>query len=336
MTQRKKFLIVVLLFLVAVSSDSANNCHSVTENPHFVKHEDGSCVCKDGFAGSAVSNDKCRCDAYLLWNQGTPVCTSANICFEKSHCSRFAEREQFVNCINGKCVCKPGFDGSATDKDLCRCTGNLVWLEGEASCMTKPNTSYRKLTALEIASQYSNSDYVVKLQDPTTFIVTPGGNVSYMNLTSLPTLAGRNLAAAWTMLEPCGLILPHVHPRGDKTVISIDGQQLMVGYIWENKAKFVVNILGVGDATFVPKGAIHFLQNLSCNRTNSINGYNYEDPGLLILGSNLFRFPDDVLGAAFGLSEAEVDTVRDSIPPYPLYLAAECRQRCGFYSDEYY
>ena len=131
------------------------------------------------------------------------------------------------------------------------------------------------------------------------------------------------------MLEPCGVILPHIHPRGSKGIYMISGTSLLVGFIQENRAPLVLNTIGVGDATAIPRGAIHFVQNLGCTPATELAGYNNEDPGLLTLASNMFRFPDGPLDANFDGNDNFLNKVRESIPAYPLYLNKECRKRCG-------
>ena len=84
-----------------------------------------------------------------------------------------------------------------------------------------------------------------------------------------------------------------------------------------------------GDATFIPAGAIHFIQNLSCEMTMNLNTYDYEDPGLLTLAPNLFRFQNPTLEAAFGQDAAGIESIRSKISTYALDRDPECMARCG-------
>ena len=59
-----------------------------------------------------------------------------------------------------------------------------------------------------------------------------------------------------------------------------------------------------------------------------IFSYSSEDPGLLTLALQSFKFPDAVLSTGFGISEKEVKELRSIIPGYPLDVNAECRRRC--------
>ncbi|CAF0825076.1 unnamed protein product [Adineta steineri] len=92
------------------------------------------------------------------------------------------------------------------------------------------------LAGLQNSNRFTSSDYVRNLLDPIFWVNTPGGNVSYFNLSTTPALAGIGIAFSLAMLEPCGIILPHIHSRGSKGIYSISGKSLLAGFIQENKA----------------------------------------------------------------------------------------------------
>ncbi|CAF1033946.1 unnamed protein product [Adineta steineri] len=192
------------------------------------------------------------------------------------------------------------------------------------------------LTGLQNSTRFTSSDYVRNLLDPTFWVNTPGGNVSYFNLSTTPALAGIGIAFSLAMLEPCGIILPHIHPRGSKGIYSITGKSLLVGFIQENKAQLILNTIGIGYATVIPKGAIHFVQNLDCENSTQLDAYNNEDPGLLTLGLNMFRFPDGPLSAGFGETDDYIDNLRQAIPNYPLDVNMDCRKKCGLSTNKWY
>jgi hypothetical protein len=188
---------------------------------------------------------------------------------------------------------------------------------------------YSPLTGLQNSNRFNSSDYVRNLLNPAYWVHTPGGNVSYFNLTTTPALAGIGIAFSIAMLEPCGIILPHIHPRGSKGIYSITGKSLLVGFIQENRAQVILNTIGIGYATVIPKAAIHFVQNLDCGTSMQLDAYNYEDPGLLTLGLNMFRFPDGPLSTAFGVSDNDIDKLRKTISGSALDVNKDCRKKCG-------
>jgi hypothetical protein len=64
-------------------------------------------------------------------------------------------------------------------------------------------------------------------------------------------------------LGPCGINLPHTHPRATEINFSVDGD-LIVGFYQENGAEFIMNEVHKNQVAVFPKGAIHFEQNLNC------------------------------------------------------------------------
>ncbi|CAF1184162.1 unnamed protein product [Adineta ricciae] len=199
----------------------------------------------------------------------------------------------------------------------------------ESANVCETNACHTPLTRLQNSNRYTSSDYIRNLLNSDYWIRTPGGNVSYFNLSTTPALANIGIAFSIAMLEPCGVILPHIHPRGSKGIYMISGISLLVGFVQENRAQVVLNEIQVGYATLIPRGAIHFVQNLGCTSSVQIDAYNNADPGLLTLGLNMFRFPDSVLSAAFGQTEDFIINLKRAIPAYPLDVNKACRTKCG-------
>jgi len=106
----------------------------------------GNCACGVNFVGSATTTDPCVCDTasgnQVVWDNGTPYCVTPGQCgFGASSradlCYSFSQNAQFVGCgASGQCECFPGFQGSATATDLCRCDNILTWIGNTATCTT--------------------------------------------------------------------------------------------------------------------------------------------------------------------------------------------------------
>src|SRR5436190_11793274 len=64
-------------------------------------------------------------------------------------------------------------------------------------------------------------------------------------------------------LEPCGMNIPHTHPRATEINFAVNGT-LRTGMLAENGARFVFNNVKPGSATVFPRGAIHFEMNTEC------------------------------------------------------------------------
>ena len=60
-------------------------------------------------------------------------CSAGNLNL-KYLCSDYTENYMFIDCMNGHCQCLPGFRGSATINDKCRCS-NVQWQPSGPVCL---------------------------------------------------------------------------------------------------------------------------------------------------------------------------------------------------------
>ena len=131
-------------------------------------------------------------------------------------------------------------------------------------------------------------------------------------------------------LGPCGINLPHTHPRATEINYSVDGD-FIIGFYQENGAQFILNELHKNQAAVFPQGAIHFEQNLNCVPATFVAAFNSEDPGVLTISDAFFGgLPATVVGAALGgLNITSVEDIRLQLAQNPSIGVAECRRRCG-------
>ncbi|TPX54682.1 hypothetical protein PhCBS80983_g05846 [Powellomyces hirtus] len=134
-------------------------------------------------------------------------------------------------------------------------------------------------------SASSNKDSVIDLFNLKNQGSAAGGTVGRMNLKTLPSLDRQKMAVTLILLEPCGINLPHTHPRAAEGLYVVSGDKVLLGVIEENGSKVILNNLHKGEATFVPQCAIHFEQNLQCEPAVLIAANNNEDPGTLTIES---------------------------------------------------
>ncbi|KAJ3180435.1 hypothetical protein HDU87_001944 [Geranomyces variabilis] len=192
-------------------------------------------------------------------------------------------------------------------------------------------------TEVERMSGFRSKDYVLDLfHNPKGEEVGKGGKLSRMNLASLPALDRQHIALTLILLEPCGANLPHTHPRASEALYVINGDKVLVGVIEENGGKVILNNLDTGKATFVPQGALHFEQNLTCEPAVVIAANPSEDPGTLTIASEFWMLPDGTLEASLGVDESEVRKIRGQIPMGPAPGSEECRKRCGLDNNNHY
>jgi len=71
---------------------------------------------------------------------------------------------------------------------------------------------------------------------------------------------------------------PHTHPRATEILYLVSGE-MEAGFIEENGARFVDNILTKGQGTLFPQGSIHYQINTGCDPVLFVAALNNEDPG---------------------------------------------------------
>ncbi|CAF4294923.1 unnamed protein product, partial [Adineta steineri] len=117
-------------------------------------------------------------------------------------------------------------------------------------------------------------------------------------------------------LGPCGINLPHAHPRATEINFSVDGD-FQIGFFQENGASFIMNELHKNQVAVFPKGAIHFEQNLNCTPATFVAAFNSEDPATIV-------------GATLGgLNISTIEDIRVHLAQNPSIGITECRKRCG-------
>jgi hypothetical protein len=158
------------------------------------------------------------------------------------------------------------------------------------------------------------------------------GNVTLASAATAPFLVGLDAALALAQVGPCGLVLPHIHPRADEFIIVTEGQ-FFTQFITENGASLITNTLNQWGSTIFPKGSIHLEWNPTCHPASFVAAFNSNDPGISFVASNFVGLDDPVVIAALGgdgiVSGADLDSIRQHLPP-PVAVAVEsCLSSCG-------
>lgn len=159
-----------------------------------------------------------------------------------------------------------------------------------------------------------------------------GGVQVNANSETFPAVIGHGVAMTVGFLAPCGINLPHTHPRATEFNLVVKGS-LTAGLFQENESRFITNIVKTGQATIFPQGAIHFEQNIGCDPAIFIAGFNHEDPGVSTVANNFFfGLPADVVGASLGgLNITTIEDLARFIPTNPAFGSEECLRRCGIH-----
>ncbi|KAJ7035924.1 RmlC-like cupin domain-containing protein [Mycena alexandri] len=135
-----------------------------------------------------------------------------------------------------------------------------------------------------------------------------GGSILLATVDNFPILEEFGISGAISFVEPCGLNIPHLHPRADE-------------------------MLTVYQATIFPKGSIHYQQNPTCSPAVFVASLNSEDPGRSDIATNFWMLPDDILDSALGFPETigggNIDAWRAHLPANLAAGVDSCLQACG-------
>ena len=182
-------------------------------------------------------------------------------------------------------------------------------------------------TKLQQRNKYDQLDYIFDLAGSQPLSQSSSGYVKTSFVDKFPALSGEGVGMALFQIEPCGTILPHIHPRGSE-LVYVFSSRFRVVVIDENTGKTVVNNITPGQTTIFPQGLIHTLQNVGCEQGIMVSAFSNEDPG--ILGINrVFTLPDEILTSAFNSSLGNLNSLKSHLPGSPAPGTQECLSRCA-------
>ena len=184
-------------------------------------------------------------------------------------------------------------------------------------------------TAIGRRQQFQAKDFVFDLQGSAPDSITPAGTIQALTVDKLPSLAGQGVSYTLFNIEPCGINLPHSHPRATELIYVISGEQLRTAFVEENGGRVIVNDIGKGEATFFPEGLIHYQQNLSCEPATYISALNSEDPGVVTITTQFFQLPDEALQGSLGQPSSTVAELVAGLPAGPAEGHRRCIEKCG-------
>ena len=184
------------------------------------------------------------------------------------------------------------------------------------------------LQKLKNRSKYQESEFVFNLANSTPNAIGGGGNGRAMNIDTFAPLAGEGVAMVLFKIDPCGINLPHVHPRGTELFYVVKGT-FKTAFTEENSGRTIVNTLTPGQATIFPQGLIHEEQNIGCEEAIFISAFSDEDPGVLTISNRMFTLPDEALQATFAENKATINKLKNGLPVNPAKGHNECLKKCG-------
>ncbi|KAJ7138584.1 RmlC-like cupin domain-containing protein [Mycena filopes] len=166
-----------------------------------------------------------------------------------------------------------------------------------------------------------------------------GGSILLATVDNFPILEELRISGAVSFVEPCGLNIPHLHPRADEFFTIVEGQ-LETGLVQENGFNTLIQTeLGKYQATVFPAGSIHYQQNPTCSPAVFVASLNSEDPGRADVATSFWMIPADIIDASLGFPETigggNIDAWRAHIPANLAAGVDKCLQACGLSKPDY-
>lgn len=127
----------------------------------------------------------------------------------------------------------------------------------------------------------------------------PGGTFFRANKKRFSALHG--LAIQMLKLKPGAVREPHSHPNAEQLDFCVSGQA-RVGIIGPEGEKQLLD-LGQGDISFVPRGHIHWIENVGSSELHFLVILSHEIPETIELSETLSGVPAKTLSASLGVSE---------------------------------
>jgi mannose-6-phosphate isomerase-like protein (cupin superfamily) len=212
-----------------------------------------------------------------------------------------------------------------------------------AQLLTTPTQikRYRKLLTDESGNHLLQGDRFTNATiwdfDQNNYVIPggQGGAASTADLETFPFLINSGVTLTMATLGPCGVFLPHVHPRADEFFVATEGEvdfgtQLELG-LFDNLAPApeLTGKLTKNKGTLFPRGSVHYQVNNSpdCKPATIYATLTSEDAGSTpILMDPL---PGNVtVGRPEMVDPGNFETVRAVTPLHITKIIDQCLARC--------
>jgi hypothetical protein len=186
----------------------------------------------------------------------------------------------------------------------------------------------------QLLAATGNSSFMFDFANPpaAAVISTPPGKLISANPTTAPFLVDIDFSLAVVEVGPCGLILPHLHPRNEEFILVTQGE-FVTQFIQETGAALITNDLKQWGATLFPRGSIHLEYNPTCSPSTFIAAFNGGDPGISFIAANFFSLEEQLVIANLGgetvVSGQDLATIQHAIPAGIAVGVQECLTKCG-------
>ncbi|ORY18960.1 RmlC-like cupin domain-containing protein [Clohesyomyces aquaticus] len=161
-----------------------------------------------------------------------------------------------------------------------------------------------------------------------------GGWNSPANTESFPILVGAGLAVNLGTVGPCGVLLPHVHPRANEFFIVVDneldfGTRVEIGVFGGlSPSPEYTGKLKKNSGTLFPQGSVHYQINNSpnCKESTFVVYLSSEDPGTTTV------LQEPVGNGTLGrrqVGREDFEMIRAVTPPHIVSVLDKCFARCN-------
>ncbi|KAH9319437.1 hypothetical protein KI387_021206 [Taxus chinensis] len=135
-----------------------------------------------------------------------------------------------------------------------------------------------------------------------------GFNATAGNVDNFPGVNTLGISMNRAEFAPGGVNPPHIHPRATEIIFVMEGT-VLAGFITTNNVLFSQK-LEKGDVFVIPRGLVHFQQNVGASYAVTITALNSQLPGVQVVASSLFGsnppLPQNLLAKAFNITDDQV------------------------------
>ncbi|KAF2259045.1 hypothetical protein CC78DRAFT_621326 [Lojkania enalia] len=171
-------------------------------------------------------------------------------------------------------------------------------------------------------------------KDPIPVRGSQGGVTTSSDTETFPILFGSDIMMNWATLGPCGILLPHVHPRANEFFVVSEGEvefgyMLEIGLLKTQAPSPEINgKLTKYTGTLFPQGSIHYQINNSpeCKPATILATLSSSDPGTTTI---LQTPPVGNATVSMQADRNDIDYVRPLLPPQIVSVLDKCLARCN-------
>ncbi|KAI5073051.1 hypothetical protein GOP47_0011064 [Adiantum capillus-veneris] len=142
-----------------------------------------------------------------------------------------------------------------------------------------------------------------------------GGTRVGLNISLFPAMESQGLTYVMFQAKPCGINLPHTHPRASEMLTLIQGGPLQVGFV-DSNGNAHVDVMHEGDVTIFPRGLLHFELNIGEETAHFVSALDSENPGTLMGAGALFQLPIRALAASMNQHVVDMLAIKSTMYDY--------------------